>query len=135
MSADAAVDSLKDFQRRTVDVVCRRMLDEGARRFLVADEVGLGKTLVARAVVARTVERLRADGVQRVDVIYVCSNQEIARQNLARLRLAGRDDVALPSRITLLPLHLSKFAEDGINFVSFTPGTSFESKSHGGWTL
>src|SRR4051794_26522935 len=108
----AVLASLKDFQRRTVAVVCRRMLDEGARRFLVADEVGLGKTLVARGIVARVVERLRADGVHRVDIVYVCSNQEIARQNLGRLQLAGREDLALPSRITLLPLHLSKFAED-----------------------
>jgi hypothetical protein len=136
MSADtdAALSSLKDFQRLTVDAVCARMLDGDARRFLVADEVGLGKTLVARGVVARTVERLRTNGVRRVDVVYVCSNQEIARQNLDRLRLPGRDDVALPSRITLLPLHLAQFAEEGVNFVSFTPGTSFEPRSRGGWT-
>lgn len=133
-ATDDALSGLKDFQRLTVETVCDRMLDRGARRFLVADEVGLGKTLVARGVVARTVERLRGDGVRRVDVVYVCSNQEIARQNLDRLRLPGRDDVALPSRITLLPLHLEQFAEEGVNFVSFTPGTSFEPRSRGGWT-
>ena len=36
MSTDAATlveDGLKDFQRRTVDHVARRMLDEGARRY------------------------------------------------------------------------------------------------------
>jgi hypothetical protein len=130
----AVLDGLKDFQRRTVDYVCRRMLDEGANRFLVADEVGLGKTLVARGVVARTVERLRRDGVKRVDVVYICSNQEIARQNLKRLQLPGLEAAALPSRITLLPLHLADFQPDGVNFVSFTPGTSFEPRSRGGWT-
>lgn len=129
----AALTSLKDFQRQTVDVVCKRLLEDGARRFLVADEVGLGKTLVARGVVARTVDHLQAAGVRRVDIVYVCSNQEIARQNLDRLRLPDRQDVALPSRITLLPLHLQKFADDGVNFVSFTPGTSFEPHSRGGW--
>lgn len=133
-ATEAALRSLKDFQRLTVDTVCTKMLDEGARRFLVADEVGLGKTLVARGVVAKTVERLRSEGVRRIDVVYICSNQEIARQNLDRLRLPGRDDVALPSRITLLPLHLDRFAEEGVNFVSFTPGTSFEPRSRGGWT-
>ena len=46
---------LKDFQRLTVDRVFQRLyLDERpTRRFLVADEVGLGKTLVARGVVTR----------------------------------------------------------------------------------
>lgn len=134
MSApDDPLAGLKDFQRRTVEHVCRRMLDEGTRRYLVADEVGLGKTLVARGVVAETVSRLRAEGVKRVDVVYVCSNQEIARQNLDRLKSASDGSHALPSRITLLPLHLGAFHEDGVNFVSFTPGTSFDPKSRGGW--
>lgn len=135
MTGDPALDGLKDFQIRTVDHVCRRMLDEDVRRFLVADEVGLGKTLVARGVVARTVERLRRVGVKRVDVVYICSNQEIARQNLGRLQLPGLEAAALPSRLTLLPLHLAQFQPDGVNFVSFTPGTSFEPRSRGGWTL
>lgn len=127
-------DGLKDFQRRTVDYVSRRMLDDGVRRFLVADEVGLGKTLVARGVVARTVERLRRDGVRRIDVVYICSNQEIAKQNLKRLQLDDLEATALPSRITLLPLHLAHLRTDGVNMVSFTPGTSFDPRSRGGWT-
>ena len=46
---------LKDFQRRTVDRVFERLYldDPPGRRFLVADEVGLGKTMVARGIVAR----------------------------------------------------------------------------------
>lgn len=125
---------LKDFQQRTVDWVAQRLLDEGARRFLVADEVGLGKTLVARGVVERAVAHLRDSGVKRVDVVYVCSNQEIAKQNLKRLQIDGHASTSLPSRITLLPLHLEKFQTDGVNFVSLTPGTSFDPRSRGGWT-
>jgi hypothetical protein len=43
--------SLKDFQRDTVEYVYRRLYTDAdsVRRFLVADEVGLGKTLVAKA--------------------------------------------------------------------------------------
>ena len=46
-SADATLRRLKDFQRRTVDYVFQRLyLDSNpTNRFLVADEVGLGKTL------------------------------------------------------------------------------------------
>ena len=53
---------LKDFQRTTVEYAFQRMYldDDPARRFLVADEVGLGKTLVARGLIARAIEHLRA---------------------------------------------------------------------------
>ena len=58
-----ALAGLKSFQRDTVDYVTERMFDEGQRRFLVADEVGLGKTLVARGIVANAIERLEDEGV------------------------------------------------------------------------
>lgn len=76
--------SLKDFQRDTVAYVLRRLYDDEGDttdRFLVADEVGMGKTLVARGVIAGAIERMHAmDHVQRIDVIYICSNADIARQ-------------------------------------------------------
>lgn len=44
------LDSLKPFQRATVEHAFRRLWTDEDRvdRFLVADEVGLGKTLVAK---------------------------------------------------------------------------------------
>ena len=96
---------LKGFQRKTVDHVFRRMYDDPdpATRFLVADEVGLGKTLVARGLIAKTIQRLQEQHVKRIDVIYICSNAEIARQNIQRLNVTGQSDFSLASRITLLP--------------------------------
>lgn len=125
---------LKGFQRKTVDYVFRRMYDDPdpATRFLVADEVGLGKTLVARGLIAKTIERLQRDKVKRIDIIYICSNADIARQNIQRLNVTGQGDFSLASRITLLPLHLHKLNENGLNFVSFTPVTSFSMTSRGG---
>lgn len=86
------LEHLLPFQRRTVEWAFNRLYgtDGQARshRFLVADEVGLGKTLVAKAVVAKALNFL-AGKVQRIDVVYVCSNEEIAAQNLARLRIEG----------------------------------------------
>ncbi|MDQ9195384.1 hypothetical protein QBT27_17935 [Cronobacter sakazakii] len=59
-SAQAALATLKDFQRDTVDYVFERLFGENnTTRFLVADEVGLGKTLIARGVIARTLEHLQ----------------------------------------------------------------------------
>lgn len=135
VDAQPVLDQLKDFQRRTVDYVFRRFyLDpEPARRFLVADEVGLGKTLVARGVIAKAIEHLQANtDVERIDVVYICSNADIARQNVNRLNVTGRQEFNLPTRITMLPMHLRQLKDHGINFVSFTPGTSFDLKSSGG---
>jgi hypothetical protein len=119
---------LKDFQRDSVEHIFGRLYGpDAARRFLLADEVGLGKTLVAKGLIAKAVDHLW-DEVERIDVIYICSNAEIARQNLARLRPAD-DGFVLPSRITLLPLKLANLNDNKVNFVSFTPGTSFDTHS------
>ena len=57
---------LKDFQRRTAEYVFRRFYTdpETTDRFLVADEVGLGKTLVARGVIALAIDHLLAKKVE-----------------------------------------------------------------------
>ncbi len=128
----AQVDAgLKDFQRRTVEYVFARLYTDPdrRRRFLIADEVGLGKTLVARGLIARVITKLWDDGVERIDIVYICSNADIARQNIARLRVTAGNDFVLPSRITLLPLFIQDLKRNRINFVSFTPATSFDLKS------
>lgn len=122
---------LKDFQRTSVDYVFRRMYTDAdpTRRFLLADEVGLGKTMVAKGVVAKTIEHLRAEGVPRIDVLYICSNLDIARQNIERLNVTPEATVPLASRITLLPKMVHDLKDRPLNFVTFTPGTSFNLRS------
>jgi hypothetical protein len=118
---------LKDFQRRTVEYVFRRMyLDtDPAKRFLVADEVGLGKTMVARGLISRIIEHLTTmDTSRRIDILYVCSNADIARQNVERLNSSGRPAFTEATRLTLLPL-MVKELDPRLNFISFTPGTTF----------
>ena len=133
-SADETLRSLKDFQRRTVEYVFHRMFlaEAPTKRFLVADEVGLGKTMVARGVIAKTLEHLN-DSKARADFVYICSNAAIAHQNVARLNVLGQKNFSLASRLTLLPLHVKNLAANRINFVSFTPGTAFDLKSQAGW--
>ena len=105
--AAPALAPLKAFQRRTVDYVFDRFYGSAdpVRQFLVADEVGLGKTMVARGVIARMIEHLW-DATERIDILYICSNQAIAAQNLNRLNVLGRRELALPTRMTLIPLQL-----------------------------
>lgn len=129
--------SLKDFQLKTVRHAFRELYEKkrSSRRFLVADEVGLGKTLVARGIVAKAIEKLQDDPeIRRIDVIYVCSNAAIAKQNVNRLNITGDQEYAVASRLTLLPLELSDLGNRKLNFVSFTPGTTFDLKySTGMW--
>ncbi len=134
--AEAALAPLKAFQRRTVDYVFDRLYgtNNPVRQFLVADEVGLGKTMVARGVIARTIEHLW-DNAGRIDVLYICSNQAIAAQNLNRLNVLGRKELALPTRMTLIPLQLrgqKGLDSNRINFISLTPGTTFDLRSSTG---
>ncbi len=128
----SALAGLKDFQRATVNYVFDRFYGtDSTRRFLVADEVGLGKTLVARGVIARMIDRFW-DEVPRIDVIYICSNADIARQNIDRLRIPGCDEAAQATRLTLLPLQMHDLRSHHVNFVALTPATSFEQTGGGG---
>jgi len=132
IDVNAALSGLKDFQRRTVEYVFERMYRESVRRFLIADEVGLGKTLVARGIIAKAVEHLKQKGIERIDVLYICSNATIAQQNLNRLNVTDQETSSFATRLTLLPLQLQSLKANGINFISFTPGTTFDLRSRGG---
>ena len=128
--ASTILDGLKDFQRATVDHVMNRLYTDAdpTSKFLVADEVGLGKTLVARGVIARTIELLW-DDVERIDIIYICSNRAIAEQNIRRLNVFDDKDFSFSSRMTMVAKEVSQLRDNKVNFVSFTPGTSFDLKS------
>ena len=132
----ANIEPLKPFQRRTVEHAFQRLFqaEDSTARFLVADEVGLGKTLVARGVIARTIEHLW-DKVERIDVVYICSNASIARSNLRKLQVGGGADRAFATRLTMLATELAEgtsLSANKLNFISFTPGTSFNLRSSGG---
>jgi hypothetical protein len=126
---------LKGFQRDAVDHIVDRLYGPEATsgRFLVADETGLGKSIIARGVVAATIAELQdAAHVDRIDVVYICSSTDLAKQNLHRLNVTGDPLVSITSRLTLLALDSRRLASDTtldgkkVNLVSFTPGTSFE---------
>lgn len=131
--AGPVLEELKGFQRRTVEHIAQRFYGPtNERRFLVADETGLGKSIVARGVIAKAIEHLQHQPeTSRIDIVYVCSNADIARQNLRRLDVTGGRHTPIPSRLSLLAKHSAQLRPNGdaagkpINLVSFTPGTSF----------
>ena len=80
---------------------------------------------MARGLIAKIVDHLW-DRTQRIDIIYICSNASIARQNIRRLNITAAKDVSFPTRITLLPTVIRGLDERKLNLISLTPQTSFE---------
>ena len=87
---------------------------------------------MARGLIAKTIDHLRSKSVKRIDVIYICSNADIAQQNIRKLNVTGQDGFDLATRITLLATKLRHLKAGEVNFVSFTPGTSFAMGDRGG---
>lgn len=108
--------------KRIVAQLARR---SSSRRFLLADEVGLGKTHVAKGVIAGLRRRKRSPVFT---VLYICSNTEIARQNETKLGPAVRQEV---DRLTLITsdlrqlVHRASATREPLLF-SLTPATSFD---------
>ena len=101
---------------------------QGSRRFLVADEVGLGKTIVASGII----ERISARRSTPLRVFYVCSNLAIATQNLARLVSFLPDDerkcaIAKVDRPSLMPTR-DPPAHGAVQVFSLTPDTALPSR-------
>lgn len=118
-----APPELREFQRRSCSRACEALFGEsGSRRFLVADEVGLGKTRVAKGVIAAVKSRHVRARRGRV-VVYVAANAEIGRQN-GRVLRGSDEEIDLPSRPTLLPLHSKQLRAPGVHILTFTPMTA-----------
>lgn len=83
---DNTLASLKDFQRETVKSVMASFRDGGSPRMLVADEVGLGKTIVAKGVIAELLKarlnlQVAGEKTSLLRVTYICSNLTLADEN------------------------------------------------------
>ena len=119
----------KPFQSATIEAAIRAFsASAGSRRFLVADEVGLGKTIVAGGII----ERISARRTTPLRVYYVCSNLAIATQNLARLVAFLPDHeqksaIAKVDRPSLMPTRKLP-AHGAVQVFSLTPDTALPSR-------
>lgn len=130
---------LKDFQRATVERI-DYLFRNGQNRVLVADEVGMGKTLIARGAIVKTARMRLEQQDELMKVVYICSNTSIANQNIQKLKVSDSARIEGVSDTRLSMLHL-KIAEqesdqelrDGyIQLIPLTPGTSFQMTNGGG---
>ena len=133
---NAVMDGLTPFQRSTVEHIADLYAHE-QRRVLVADEVGLGKTLIARGVISKIARLREHEGDDLVKVAYVCSNASIAAQNISKLRIDGDVKLASAGSSRLSMQHLKIAQERGdeelkaryIQITPLTPSTSFSINS------
>lgn len=127
--------ALKDFQRATVDVVYDNLFRNGQQRMLVADEVGLGKTIVAKGVIARKiVDKIEAGDTTPLKVTYIRSNQVIAHENVGKLDIYPdqRSHDRFASRLTYLAFQPEGGNEGVLRLNTLTPATSFNKGSSTG---
>ena len=127
------MDELKDFQKATVERI-DYLYRHGQNRVLVSDEVGLGKTLVARGAIAKFAKLRKQEGDDLVKVVYICSNATIAEQNLDKLRVVNeiRPESTNTSRLSMQHLNIFNQENDEnvlnkyIQLIPLTPQTSFK---------
>ncbi|PWQ95472.1 DEAD/DEAH box helicase [Leucothrix pacifica] len=148
---DEVLAGLKDFQRATVaSVLTRFQSGENNERMLVADEVGLGKTIVAKGVIAELLkERIERYSCQSgntpfspLRVTYICSNLTLANENRKKLAVfkdeAQEKYVLEPRYSRLLEIAVAEVQPDKngkyLELCSLTPSTSFNlTQGYGNW--
>ena len=133
------LSELKDFQRATADR-CFDLFRSGQRRVLVADEVGLGKTLVARGVIAKLANYHKHNGDKLFKVLYICSNASIADQNIRKLKIyeGVTVDRVYDTRLSMQHLKICERENDPlvkegfVQLIPLTPATSFNVTNRSG---
>jgi hypothetical protein len=120
----------RPFQEATVAAVVEALTGKGSRRFLVADEVGLGKTTVAREVV----RQLSRGGARKFTVYYVINNSRVSDQNASRLvdflgdKRTSLRALSRVDRLSMIPLDHwpnDKEPPSPLRLYSLSPQTSF----------
>ena len=122
----------KDFQKATADRIVD-LFNSGHKRVLLADEVGLGKTIVARTVVEK-VGTIQQNNNKDFVVVYICSNAGIANQNCSKLGVPSENSVNISDgRLSMQHLLLAELKNEGsTRLIPMTPATSFQIKSGAG---
>lgn len=135
----STMKGLKDFQRATVERIAH-LFRNGQKRVLVADEVGLGKTLIARGVIVKTARMRIEENDDLFKVVYICSNQNIANQNIRKLKVTSNTSIegVSETRLSMQHLKITEQEHDDnirggyIQLIPLTPETSFRMTNGGG---
>ena len=115
----------KPFQEAAVDAAFAAFTGRaGRRRFLVADEVGLGKTVVAKELA----RRMSDGGRCPLTIYYIANGHAVSHQNKGRI-VDFLEDAQLkkaiktPDRLSLIAIE--KRPASPVLIYALTPATSF----------
>lgn len=119
----------RPFQEATVAAAVEALTGKGSRRFLVADEVGLGKTTVAR----EALRHLSKGGTKAFTAFYVTNNTRVSDQNASRLvdflgnKDARKRALSKVDRLSMIPLDQRPPGgpRSPLRLYSLAPQTSF----------
>jgi len=115
----------KPFQEAAVNAALAAFANQaGRRRFLVADEVGLGKTVVAKELA----RRLSDDGRKPLVIYYIANGHAVSYQNKGRVvgfldDQQRKDATSTPDRLSLIAV--AKRPETPVLIYALTTTTSF----------
>jgi hypothetical protein len=118
--------TLHRFQRATAAQAIRALRGEKGKRFLIADEVGLGKTVIASKIVRSLAESAKRRK-KPFCIYYFASNLALLEQNRLRLQGAPGSDGKLGVDCfgdDRLSLGWSWTTDADLRIAVFTPGTS-----------
>lgn len=130
-----------DFQKATADRIISLFTDKEhpRSRVLLADEVGLGKTIVAKEVLSLMRDWRKSVNDDFFRVVYICSNINIAKQNISKLGIKeklGVDESRLSMQHILIAEKEKNLKEKSADIgempeqiIPLTPSTSFDFKS------
>ena len=74
------------FQQDGAEKAYQSLFVENNNRYLLADEVGLGKTITAATVIAKKALAAKKEGQKNIHIGYICGNMALALQNIKKLR-------------------------------------------------
>lgn len=89
--------ALNKFQEKTVEHICKYLQEHNV--YLLADETGMGKTVIASEVAKRITEANKKQN-QEQRVLYIASSLELANENIQKLIFEGAE--VIQGRLSML---------------------------------
>jgi hypothetical protein len=121
---DKVQRQLTGFQKASVQYVLEQFLTQNRSKVLIADEVGLGKTIIAKGLIAELWAKHDVKG-RPFHVVYICSNQVLAAQNITKLNPIAENSQPI-SRLTFLAFKREVSDASLLRISSLTPSTSMQ---------
>lgn len=120
---------LAPFQERSVEHICSFFNEHDV--YLLADETGLGKTVIASEIIQRLCKD-ETGTLKNYNIVYIASNLELAKENVKK-KLLFDGAVVVEGRLSMLwhKFENSKQYVDKVKLFALTPEVSLNQKTDG----